>query len=293
MSLDIVAVLAMRNEKAFLPYALQHLIDNGIRYAILDNESDDGSADILKEDRFRRNLVDYRVFPFNGFYEWQAILETKQAMYEELAGEADWLMHIDPDEYVHSYRPGERLDEAISRIAETGADAINFDEFVFLPVDADFVTDQSGPQPMRHYYFFSQGVPQKINAWRAALRPDKVKSGGHKLHGVDYRLAEETLAMRHYMFTDQEHAWRKYTTRRFKSTELRRGWHVSRSGYGQSFYTFPAPRKLKSLEDPEDRVLDRSDPKPCHYWQWGPRGWVSRKARGLQRRMKKYGLLPK
>ena len=58
--MDIVAVLAMRNEKAYLDNALQHLIDNGIRYAILDNESDDGSADILNQDRFRPSILGSR-----------------------------------------------------------------------------------------------------------------------------------------------------------------------------------------------------------------------------------------
>jgi len=284
--MDIVAVLAMRNEKAYLANALQHLIDNGIRYAILDNESDDGSADILKEPRFRTNLVDYRTFPYHGVYEWQAILETKQAMYEDLADTVDWLMHLDPDEYVHSYRPGEQLDDAIARIAATGADAINFDEFVFLPVEADYIPDHAGVQPMRHYYHFSQGVPQKINAWRASLRPDKVKSGGHKLHGIDYRLAEETLAMRHYMFTDQAHAYAKYTQRRFAEAELKRGWHAARASAGRAAYRFPPPARLKTLADPADRALSRAAPKPVHYWQWGPRAWGARKARGLVRRIK-------
>jgi glycosyltransferase involved in cell wall biosynthesis len=282
--MDIVAVLAMRNERAYLANALQHLIDNGIRYAILDNESDDGSTDILAEARFRQHLVHLETLPYPGHFDLFAQLEAKQRLYDSL--DADWLMHLDVDEIVHSYRPGERLDDAISRIAATGADAINFNEFVFLPVEADYIPDHPGVQPMRHYYHFSQGVPQKINAWRAALRPDKVKSGGHKLHGVDYRLAEETLAMRHYMFTDQDHAYAKYTKRRFAEAELRRGWHAARANAGRAAYRFPPPARLKALADPADRALSRADPKPVHYWQWGPRAWIARKARGLLRRIR-------
>ena len=281
--MDIVAVLAMRNERAYLANALQHLIDNGIRYAILDNDSDDGSAEILKEDRFRRHLAHYEALPFHGYFDLIAQLEAKQRLYDQL--DADWLMHVDIDEIVHSHHPGERLDDAITRIAATGADAINFDEFVFLPVEADYISDNPGVQPLRHYYYFWQGVPQKINAWRAALRPDKVKSGGHKLHGVDYRLAEETLALRHYMFTDQDHAFAKYTQRRFAAAELKRGWHVARASAGRAAYRFPAPSRLKALDDPADRALSRADPKPVHYWQWGPRAWLQRKARGLARRI--------
>lgn len=281
--MDIVAVLAMRNERPYLANALQHLIDNGIRYAILDNESDDGSAEILNQERFCQHLVHYGTLPFHGYFDLVAQLEAKQRLYDQL--EADWLMHVDIDEIVHSYRPGERLDDAITRIAATGADAINFDEFVFLPVGADYIPDNPGAQPLRHYYYFWQGVPQKINAWRAALRPDKVKSGGHKLHGADYRLAEETLALRHYMFTDQDHAYAKYTQRRFAEAELKRGWHVARASAGRAAYRFPAPSRLQTLTDPADRALSRADPKPVHYWQWGPRAWVQRKARGLARRL--------
>lgn len=281
--MNIVAVLAMRNERAYLANALQYLVDNGICYAILDNDSDDGSADILNQDRFRRHLVHYETLPFHGYFDLVAQLEAKQRLYDQL--EADWLMHVDIDEIVQSYHPGERLDDAITRIATTGADAINFDEFVFLPVEADYRPDTPDVQPLRHYYYFWQGVPQKINAWRAALRPDKVKSGGHKLHGVDYRLAEETLALRHYMFTDQDHAFAKYTQRRFAEAELRRGWHVARASAGRAAYRFPAPSRLQALDDPADRALSRADPKPVHYWQWGPRAWVQRKAHGLARRL--------
>ncbi|WP_296639671.1 glycosyltransferase family 2 protein [Roseinatronobacter sp.] len=283
--MNIVAVLAIRNEKTFLANALQHLIDNGIRYAILDNESDDGGTDILREPRFKQNLVHFETLPYPGHFDLIAQLEAKQRLYDEL--DADWLMHLDADEIVHSYRAGERLDEAIARIAATGADAINFDEFVFLPVDHAYIPDHDGPQPMRHYYYFDPGVPQKINAWRAALRPNKVKSGGHKIHGAKYVLAEEALAMRHYMFTDQDHAYRKYTQRRFAEAELKRGWHVNRAGAGRMAFRFPPKSSLLEVSDPSDRSLRRDTPKPLPYWQWGLRAWVTRKAKGLVRRLKR------
>lgn len=283
--MDIVAVLAIRNEKTYLANALQHLIDNGIRYAILDNESDDGGTEILKEPRFKQNLVHLETLPYDGHFDLVAQLDAKQRLYDAL--DADWLMHLDADEIVHSYRPGERLDEAITRIAATGADAINFDEFVFLPMDHAYMPDHDGPQPMRNYYYFSQGMPQKINAWRAALRPNKVKSGGHKIHGTEYRLAEETLAMRHYMFTDQDHAYRKYTQRRFAEAELKRGWHVNRAGAGRTTFRFPSKSRLHALSDPSERALRRDAPKPQHYWQWGLSAWIRRKAKGLARRLKR------
>ena len=182
--MNIVAVLAIRNEKTFLANALQHLIDNGHSLC--------HSGQRIRRRRkptFCVSLASSKTLFISKHYPTPAISisllnwKRKQRLYDEL--DADWLMHLDAD--------GDRpfltaLESASTKplpaLPQTGADAINFDEFVFLPVDHAYIPDHDGPQPMRHYYYFDPGVPQKINAWRAALRPNKVKSGGHKIHGT-------------------------------------------------------------------------------------------------------------
>ena len=62
--------------------------------------------------------------------DWEAILRRKDSFRQSV--DADWFIHHDADEIMHSSRPGETLLEAIARIDREGYNAIDFDEFVFV-----------------------------------------------------------------------------------------------------------------------------------------------------------------
>ena len=49
--------------------------------------------------------------------------------------ETDWVIHLDADEIMHTYRRGESLNEASHRLDAVGWNVANFDEFVFLPIE--------------------------------------------------------------------------------------------------------------------------------------------------------------
>ena len=111
--MDIVAIIACRNEEAYLANCLRHLVDNGIPFAVIDNESSDGTADILRRPDLRRSLVALEQLPFDGSFALESQLRAKTDLIDRL--KADWIIHLDADEVMHSSREGESLRDVIVR----------------------------------------------------------------------------------------------------------------------------------------------------------------------------------
>ncbi|HEX8168884.1 MAG TPA: glycosyltransferase family 2 protein [Beijerinckiaceae bacterium] len=261
----VTAVLGVRNEEAYLSNCLRHLVRNGIRFVIIDNGSTDASAEIYRRREFAGSLVDVVELPFRGVFSLAEQLRRKMAVVE--AVDTDWVIHLDADEVMHSYRPSETLSEALSRLDAEGWNVVNFDEFVFLPIEHGYLPEAPGDQPMSLYYFFEPRSPRLMRAWRKAGSFSLVEHGGHALVGSDLRLAPESLALRHYIFRSQHHAFAKYATRTFAGDEIASGWHGNRIGQPAEAFRFPPARLLRRLSAPGDRNLDRSDPWPVHYWE--------------------------
>ena len=263
--MEIVAIVAFRNEEACLGNCLLHLVRNGVRIAAIDNASTDTSTSVLHHPEIERHVIAYETIPYEGYYSWESILARKMALAKSVA--ADWIIHVDADEIMHSYRD-ETLAAAIARIAETGCTAINFDEFVFLPIEHEYQKNCGSMQPLLHYYFFEPTPNRLMRAWKNCAGLSMVASGGHVLSGDALVLATESLALRHYPFRNQAHAFEKYSTRRFNPAELARGWHSNRNGKSPLAFRFPSSSTLHRLERADARELERGKPKANHYWEW-------------------------
>jgi glycosyltransferase involved in cell wall biosynthesis len=267
--MDVVAIIACRNDDDYLANCLRHLVHNGIYFAVIDNQSTDQTGEILERAEFKRNLVAHEIMPFRGVFSWKSILEAKERLAKRL--DAEWFIHLDVDEVMHSGLQGESLHDAIARLAVEGANAINFDEFVFLPVDHDYVRDAAGPQPLHHYYFLAPARVRLMRAWKAGSNLSMVRSGGHELTGASVSLASESLVLRHYIFRNQGHALRKYSRRQFDEYEVRvLGWHYNRIGVPVERFRFPSAAMLERIDRPDDCRLSRSNPRKTHYWEWEP-----------------------
>lgn len=261
----VTAVLAIRNEEACLANCLRHLVRNQINFVIIDNGSSDGSTEILRRREFAANLVDVQDLPFSGAFSLSDQLRRKMAIINAL--DTDWVVHVDADEVMHSYREGETLNHAFSRLNAEGYNVVNFDEFVFLPIEHDYLPEATGHQPISHYYFFQPFAPRLMRAWKKACGFSLVEGGGHVLSGSNLRVAPEYLALRHYIVRNQEHASQKYTLRNFAADELARGWHANRVHQSIASFRFPRAELLKRLPLTSGHHLDRSDPSNIHYWQ--------------------------
>jgi glycosyltransferase involved in cell wall biosynthesis len=261
----VTAVLAFRNERQYLANSLRHLVRNDIRFALIDNESNDGSRDIALRSEFANHLVSLTSLPFRGSFDLSEQLRAKAQVIATL--EADWVMHIDADEIMHSYRPGETLREAIWRSDQNGYNVIDFDEYVFLPTDTPYQADIGGHQPIRDYYFFQPMQPRLMRAWKKSAGL-KIRSGGHLLTGRKAAMDPERMALRHYIFLDQEHAFSKYAERKFSNKDLSQGWHYNRLNKARESFRFPSRAELHQLTTTDDRDLRRDFPRKAHYWEW-------------------------
>lgn len=267
--MQIVAVLAIRNERPYLANCLSHLIAHGVDYYIVDNASDDGSAELLREARFAKHLVGYCTRPFDGWFNWEDLMRARETAMTTF--EADWIITVSADEILHPYTPGETLADAITRLDRAGNDVIDCNEFVFLPIDGDYVVDSPQAQPLRWYYFFEPRKPRLMRARRKSLQASHLNHAGHILEGEPFALAPESFALRHYLFRDQDHAFRKYGERKFRPEETVRGWHGNRVSQPRASFAFPRASQLEFLADPAQRTLHRGRPRKSHYWQWPDR----------------------
>ncbi len=271
-SIRAVAVICIHRGGGYVESCLRHLIDNGVDYAVIDNGMDADCRALLERPAYRRSLVDLHTLPFHGVFELERQIEAKERMFEAL--DADWLIHLDVDETMHAYVEGERLIDSIARIDAAGFNVINFDEYVFLPVDTDYAPG-AAPQPLTCYYLFDPGEgPRLMRARRKSaglsmVPPDQAPAAaGHLVFGSGLALAPESFVLRHYIVRDQAHAGVKYTRRVFSQAELSRGWHGNRAGRPKAAFDFPSAAALKRLSSPDARDFDRSDPKRQHYWDW-------------------------
>jgi hypothetical protein len=266
--MDVAAVLCVRDDAPYLANCLTHLIGEGIDYAVIDNDSRDGTRAILAQPRFRAHLLHLARLPFTGRFELARQLALKEELIEGLR--AEWVIHLDVDEVMHSRRPDQRLLQAIAAADAVGCNVLELDEFVFLPVERDYLPEHDGWQPLRHYYHFSSPSTsgKLMRIFKTGQGFTIVRHAGHAIDGTGVRVAPERLALRHYIVRSQQHAYEKYRARRYSRRELGRDWHHDRVGHPRRAFTLPAPSALRSLRDPYDRELDRSDPKHTHYWQW-------------------------
>ena len=261
----VVAILAVSDERLYLANCLSHLIANGLDFAIVDNGATDECAQIVHSSHFAPSLAGYSRVPFTGVFSWEEILLAQQRLLGTI--DADWHLLLAPDEIMHSYVAGESLAGAITRIDREGYDVVNFDEFVFLPVDGDYMPEHDGFQPLRHYYYYCPRNPYHMRAWRKALNVSNVAGAGHLLSGGEFRLALETFALRHYIFRNQAHAFEKHANRDFAAGEVERGWHFDRVGQQIARFVFPPASELHCLTDASDRDFVRDHPRRTHYWE--------------------------
>lgn len=259
MSLPITAILPVHDEAGYLRRTLTHLVSNQIRIAVLDNGSTDGTAAIL--DAFA-DCIDIReTMPWSGEYDLTGILARTRAIASRIG--TGWIIHQDADEILESCRPQESLRQAIERVNATAANAINFDEFVFLPPDGESMSGRDFHQLARHYYFHQPAPLRLMRAWRADAGLTQT-DGGHRLTESGRVLHAENLDLRHYPFLSLEHARSKYSQRRFAAGDVQNGWHFHRRNVSPEDMDFPPLDRLKLWRTGEP--LDRAEPWMRHYW---------------------------
>ena len=261
-SLRIVALLAIRNEELFLERCLEHLYQNGVFTYIIDNESTDNSAKIA--DKFtKRGVIGIETLPYKGSFDLAGQLEFKQCLTKRL--DADWFIHHDADEIRYAPSSFATLHDGILHADHEGYNAVNFNEFVFVPTSKEEVFEGTDyVQKMKYYYFFAPKPLRRINAWKNTGNDiDLVSWGGHAINFPGMNIYPENFILRHYLALSYKHACRKYgNTSQYKTSEIQRGWFSARSNFKKEVCNFPTPSQLKKTCNNVD--LDTSDPWKNH-----------------------------
>lgn len=262
-SVRVVALLAAYNEERFIGGCLEHLFEQGVEAYLIDNCSTDRTVEIA-ERYLDSGLIGIETFPRGEFHTWQLLLERK----EELAAtlEADWFMHLDPDEIRLPPRSDQTLAQAFANAEAEGYNAVNFMEFTFVPTQE--APDHDHPnfqETMRWYYPFLRRFPQRLNAWkRQPKKVDLAQSGGHRVQFPRLRMCPESFKMRHYIFLSVPHALGKYLNRKHPPEALKRGWARMRASLAPEKIKLPSQEEMRYYTS--DDELDPSNPLAQHLW---------------------------
>ena len=128
--MNVLAILAVYNEERFIAGSIEHLASQGVGVHVIDNGSTDRTLGIA-ERYFGEGVVAIETLPRDGVYRWEEILRRKSEI--AAATDAEWVMHVDADE-IHLPPAGDRtLAEAFRRVEGEGFNAVDFQEFTFLP----------------------------------------------------------------------------------------------------------------------------------------------------------------
>lgn len=139
----VVALIATYNERRFIEPCLRHLGEQGIDAYLIDNCSTDDTVAIA-EHRLGRGLIGIESFPRGegDIYDWRSLLTRKEELAREL--DADWFIHLDPDEIRLPPSSTQTLVQAIEAADSEGFNAVNFVEFTFVPTRDDPAEVESG-----------------------------------------------------------------------------------------------------------------------------------------------------
>jgi glycosyltransferase involved in cell wall biosynthesis len=233
------------------------LYEQGLETCFIDNESTDNSLEIAE--RFRKKGV-FRIEtqPYPGYFDLVAQLELKEKLANEI--DANWFIHYDADEIREAPLPYKTLREGIVDADKKGYNAINFDEFVFLPTSfSESFEGKDYYKEMKYYYFFEPAPIRHVKAFKKTNTVlDIASTGGHRINFEGLNVYPISFILRHYVVLSKNHAIEKYCKERiYSQSEIEeRGWHGPRATFTPDKLIFPSKQQLKSIET---GFWDRSD----------------------------------
>jgi len=258
----IAALLTVRNERLYIKKCLEHLISQGIEICLVDNGSTDGTPAIASG-FLGRGLISIEKLPYKGFFALEGILKNEERLADEI--NADWFIHHDADEIREAPKPYKTLLEGIEAADKQGYNAINFDEFVFLPTNMEESFEgKDYVKGMKYYYFFEPSPLRQIKAWKKiGSNIDLTNSGGHRAYFDGQKIFPNNFILRHYIALSQEHLIKKYSARVFSKREVNDlGWHKARAYFDPDKLFLPKKEQLKTISD--EGMWDKTDPWKSH-----------------------------
>ncbi len=270
----VLAVLTVRDEARILPQCLDHLARHGVEAIVVDHASTDGSRE-LAASRLGHGVIAVEDQPWTGAFELVEQLRVKERLIA--AHRADWYLHLDADEVREAPPPYATLVEGLADADRLGFNAVDFDEFVFVPTAEDGDHEPTDPYAeLRCYYHFEPRSPDRwrINAWKRidGVSVDLVGSGGHEARFPGRRVFPRPFVMRHYPVLSARHAVAKYGSRRFSEQELAQQWHADRVTFRAEALRLPSRAEVRVAPATARDALDPSMPWDGHPFLGGRSG---------------------
>jgi glycosyltransferase involved in cell wall biosynthesis len=263
-----LALLAAKNEKRHINFTISALIKEGLDVVLLDDGSTDGTRELAQE-FLGKGLLEIRSRPDQGVYDWTSVLKWKKKVSSEFPHK--WLVHVDADEWLQHPQEGMTLLDLITEADSVGANAIDFEEFTFIP-KPELEPGGDPRATFRSYYWHRPVGFGYLRAWKNGLGLSNIKSGGHGLNSSFFwarsSIKEHSKKgiLRHYPILSEEHLREKYGKRVFAQRELDRGWHADRLKLSEwSLSVFGNPH-IFVLDKPSDKNFNRSNPINKHFW---------------------------
>jgi len=179
---------------------------------------------------------------------------------------ADWCMHYDADEIRRSSQPGERLFDAVKRLAQQGYSAIDHRVEVYAP-RAGYDGTQN-PEEYLSELLPNEHMDQKngqVKCWqqRRGRRVSLAAGAGHRVDFPGIKIAPEQLVLKHYPLRSPEQQARKLRERRerWAAADRARAWHVQYDGIeGQYTPAIVTLTRFPKIFDCLRRSLDTFEP---------------------------------
>ena len=261
---NICAIVCVRNELRYLRGLITHLRDQGVDIAFIDNASTDGSREFI-ESHLGTDVLSVRNLPYHGTFSLSDQLQAKAEVEQGLTH--DWVMHVDADEIHHPSTDGLRLVDVANQADAAGFNAVNFEEFVFLPPTGQDLSYENAHLDITLYYYFAPTYQRLIRLYRRGHGLDNRAAGGHRLKGNPI-IYPQNQVLRHYIGLDQTHLLKKYIGREFDAAELKKGWHGNRVGLTEKMLSLDRfdPEMFDYLPSSTSRAFFRNRPRRQHFW---------------------------
>jgi glycosyltransferase involved in cell wall biosynthesis len=258
----IVALLAFRNEALVLRRTLSHLYSQGIETCLIDNDSTDSSLKIAQS-FYGKGVFRIERLPYKDCFKLLDVLVFKEKLVQEI--DADWFIHHDADEIRETPWQDSTLKQGIELVDRQGYNAINFDEFVFMPTSSDEAFEETDfVETMRHYYYFSPNSLHRVNAWKNIGQPVNLhQHAGHQVVFDGRNIFPQKFILRHYIILSANYASQKYEKRVYSQEAIDKfGWHGARARFSKDKLNLPDKKRLKEIND--NGRWDVSDPWKKH-----------------------------
>jgi len=227
----VTAIINCYNEADIIEEVVLYLINQNVNVVVVDNWSNDGSYEIVKQLTRAHPGVRVARFPDapTRYFHWNEQLINTVKISEELG--YGWYIHYDADEIRLSPWQNVDLQDAISFVDSLGYNAIDFTllNFRYIKKDQDYF-DISLTQRLQYFEFGDRlSHFKQIKAWKYyGQKCDLNNSGGHQITFENRKVYPIKFLIKHYPLRSQEQASKKLFQDRFPRFPEERqklGWH--------------------------------------------------------------------